>query len=1173
MPNWTPDQENCILARGGTVLVSAAAGSGKTAVLIARVIQRLTDTKHPCNADELLIVTFTKAATAEMRSRLSQAVAAALEQDPGNAHLQKQQLLIPSAKICTIDAFCSNLVREHFDHFGIAPDFRMLDDNEGKLLQQDAVSAVVEALYAEKQESFQKLVELLSSGKDDINLETTILKLYNYSRAYPSPEAWLKQSLQSYNTQLPLSDTPVFAALKRSVSSLLSYALDLANQALGLLLASVETASCDAVLLLQEESALISKLQKKLEQADLDGMLSDLQNYQFPKWSSGKGLTKLENVQKAKAFRDIIKDLLSNQLPKILVSDIEDWRTDTDELRPLAEMLVEAVLRFTKEYGRLKQEANALDFSDVENFTLQLLVKDPAATPMERTDLAKELGLSFREILLDEYQDTNRAQDAIFSALSKEENNLFMVGDVKQSIYRFRQAMPENFLERKERYPLYDPNKDQYPATITLGKNFRSRKGITDIVNFTFRQLMSKEVGEIDYNDEEALVFGADYYPPADFPETEFFILEKEKERKPIESEARFLAQYIRETMAKDPSLSYKDFAILLQAPKNSAPVYEQILRAAGIPVYAGATGGFLQTPDISTVLSFLRIIDNPLQDIPLCATLLSPLFGFTEDDLTRIRLENKYASLYAALLQASRKEENNNYRSFLEQLRQYRRLSVSMPCGQLIRQIYEDTSYLDIVAAKRDGKQREANLRQLLQMADSYDTRSTYGLSGFLRYLDHMEENQFDQDAPTTLSEASDVVRIMSIHKSKGLQFKICILANLDHSFNKSDLYNPLILHPTLGIGLKGRNFETGYPYPTLVHTAIQLETNRATLSETLRVLYVAMTRAKERLVMLGVPGGQSSLSSKVKKLARPLSASEKIDSYPVEQAGSFLDWLLMAFLRHPALEPARNLVDFRIPLLAPDFRLHFHYYDSGIPEESTKSEETTLPAPDPKLVAELKERIQYEYPYQALATTLTKRAASTLQDGTFNLRYFAKAQPEFLSKSGLTPAERGTCLHKFMQYADFLTAAKDPQAELERLVNEEFLTPTEAASISPSVVSRFFRSNLYARIVKSPQLLREKKFAILEDAGTFDPDLPEPLSKEKVLVQGIVDCAFEEDKKLVVVDYKTDHMSDPDRFIDLYQEQLLTYCTALSRCTGMEVKEAYLFSFALGKEIPVKS
>lgn len=1172
MTNWTSDQQNCILARGGTVLVSAAAGSGKTAVLIARVIQRLTDTKDPCNADELLIVTFTKAATAEMRSRLSQAVAAALEQDPGNAHLQKQQLLIPSAKICTIDAFCSNLVREHFDQFGIAPDFRMLDDNEGKLLQQDAVSAVVEALYAEGNENFRKLVELLSSGKDDINLETTILKLYQYSRAYPSPEAWLKQGLQSYNTRLPLSDTPIFSALKRSCSSLLSYAHDLIEQALSLLLTNVETASCDAVITLQGESSLISELQSKLEQADLDGMLLLLQNYTFPKWSTGKGLNKLENVQKAKAFRDIVKDLLGTQLPKILVSDTKDWRADTDELRPLAEMLVEAVLRFTKEYARLKQEANALDFSDVEEFTLQLLVKDPAASPMERTDLAKELSLSFKEILLDEYQDTNRAQDAIFSALSKEESNLFMVGDVKQSIYRFRQAMPENFLERKERYPLYNPEKEQYPATITLGKNFRSRKGITDTVNFTFRQLMSKEVGEIDYNDDEALVFGAEYYPPTDFPEAEFFVLEKEKEKKPIELEAQFLARYIRETMAKDSSLSYKDFAILLQAPRNSAPVYEQILHAAGIPVYAGATGGFLQTPDISTILSFLRIIDNPLQDIPLCATLLSPLFGFTEDDLTLIRLENRYASLYAALLQTAKKEENAKYRSFLEQLRQYRRLSVSMPCGQLIRQIYEDTSYLDIASAKRDGKQREANLRQLLQMADSYDTRSTYGLSGFLRYLDHMEENQFDQDAPSTLSEASDVVRIMSIHKSKGLQFKICILANLDHSFNKSDLSNPLILHPTLGIGLKGRDFETGYPYPTLVHTAIQLETNRATLSETLRVLYVAMTRAKERLVMIGTPGGQSSLTSKVKKLARPLSESEKIDPYPVEHVGSFLDWLLLAFLRHPALEPARELVDFRIPLLAPDFNLHFQYYDSGIPEEPPKTEETTLPDPDSQLVAELKERIQYEYPYQALATTLTKRAASTLQEGTFNLRYFAKAQPEFLSKSGLTPAERGTCLHKFMQYADFLTAAKDPQAELDRLVDEEFLTQTEAEAISPAVVSRFFRSSLYARIEKSPQLLREKKFAILEDAGIFDPDLPEPLSKEKVLVQGIVDCAFEEDGKLVVVDYKTDHVSDPDRLTDLYRDQLLTYCTALSRCTGMEVKEAYLFSFALGKEIPVK-
>ncbi len=1170
MPNWTPDQRNCIDARRGTVLVSAAAGSGKTAVLIERVIQRLLDQTQPCSVSELLIVTFTKAAAAEMRQKLENALTKALKEDPDNEHLQKQQMLLPSAQICTIDSFCSNLVREHFDTIGITPDFRLLDENEGKLLQQDAVATIVENLYDEGDPTFTKLVELLFAGRDDASLEEAILKLYNYSRAYPSPEAWLKTGVRSYDTGLDLTSTPIFAALQNNISLLLSYALEQALMGISALQGNVDTVDCTAANILENELNLTERLQDLIDAGNIDEALSTLTDFTWDRWSNGgKNLKDLEEMAIAKACRDELKSCLKDQLPKLLVSTLEDYRADCDELYPLACTLVDAVLDFGKEYDRLKLEANVMDFSDVELYALRLLVEDPSSTTITRTTLAKDLGEAYKEILIDEYQDTNKLQDTLFSALSKEESNLFMVGDVKQSIYRFRQAMPEIFLGRKNRYQLYDPSQDNYPATIILGKNFRSREGITQSVNFTFRQLMSRQVGEIIYDQAEELVYGADY-PAVDEPDTDFFLLEKTEDLTSKEREARFVTHYIerklKESAGTERPLQFKDFVILLQAPRNSAATYEKALNEAGIPVYAGSTGGFLHTPDIQTVLSLLRVIDNPLQDIPLISCLMSPLFGFTEDDIAAIRVAGKYMSFYAAVLKAEAENEKCAY--FLAQLRRYRQLSVSLPSGELLRQILEDTAFLSIAAGKRGGLQREANLRQLLILADDYDSHSTYGLAGFLRSLDRMEDHGMDPEAASTLSEDDNVVRIMSIHKSKGLQFKYCILADLSHSFNNTEITDSLLLHPSLGIGLKGRDFSTGFTYPTLVHTAMKEETRRSSQSEALRVLYVAMTRAAEKLVLVG---SIENAEKYVERLSKYLHEEKPIHPYVVKTRTSFLDLLTLSYLRHPALKPLASLAPQRLPVLAADFNLNFTLLSKDTDISAPLAPETEDVSANADLVQNLKERLSYEYPYAALATTVTKRAASTADEGLFHPDYFAKAQPEFMSKLGFTPAERGTCLHKYMQYADFLNAARNPKDELDRLVAEDFFTEGEAAVIPTEKVKRFFESSLAARIFASPTLYREKKFAVLEDAGTFDPTLPEPLSSEKVLIQGIVDCAFEENGHLVVVDYKTDRVLDPAQLTDRYRSQILTYCRALTSCTGTPVKEAYLYSFALDTEVPV--
>lgn len=1162
--DWTKDQENCIHAKGGTVLVSAAAGSGKTAVLIERVARILTDSENKVYANQLLIVTFTKAATAEMRSRLSEKMDELLELEPNNQHLQKQKMLLPSANICTIDAFCGNLVREHFDTLDIVPDFRLLDENEGKILKQDAVATVVEEFYAAGKDDFKKLVELLFAGRDDSNLEETILKLYDYSRAYANPTEWLtKQSLSLYTGALA---EDAKAILKENCHLLFHYVGQLAADGIATLDANPETAVSPARDILSCEQEMVLQLEGQCNEEDFDGLSTELKNYDWPKWSAGKGLAKAEEVRFAKACRDQLKEALTKQLPKLLSTTMEEYKADCETLRPLAAILIEAVLRFSEEYKKLKQEAYALDFSDVELLALSLLLKDPGKT-LEKTPLAEELSKTYHEILIDEYQDTNQAQDALFAALSKEETNLFMVGDVKQSIYRFRQAMPELFLEKKERFAPYNEDHPVFPSTITLGENFRSRKGITGAVNFTMEQLMSKPVGEIVYDESEALVYGNKDYQEADFAETEFLLFEKDTESSAREKEAKFVANYILEELRKNPQLHYKDFTILFQYPGSVAATYEQALTDAGIPVYAGATGGFFHTPDMQLILSFLRIIDNPLQDVPLVACLLSPLFGFTETELAALRTENRYQSFFALLLR--KQDENEKVAHFLEALQHYRRLSVSMPSGALIRQIYRDFSYPDLVSAKPGGARREANLRQLLRFAEDYDNHSNYGLAGFLRYLGNMETSGIDPEAGTTLSENADVVRIMSIHKSKGLQFTYCILPDLNHKFNFSDEQSSLILHPGLGIGLKGRDFSSGATYPTLMHSIVQQATSRATMSEFLRLLYVAMTRAKEHLVLVG------TLSSKtedyISKKGQCLTTNPAIHPFVVKSQNTMLDWIMLAFLRHPALEPVRQYSDFRIPLLASDVPLSFRLLSPGEePEVKSKAEAVSVD-PDPAFVEELTQRIAYEYPYAPLANTLTKRAASDHTNGQFDTRFFAKAQPEFQSEKGLTPAQRGTCLHKYMQYADFLNAAKDPETELDRLLSLHFFTTTEAGVIDLEKVKTFFSSDLYRRMEQSPKLYREKKFSILEPAGTFNPDLPEPLASEQVLIQGIVDCAFEEDGKLIVVDYKTDRIKDPDRFVDCYQSQLQTYCNALAKCTGMEIGGAYLYSFQLGMEIPI--
>ena len=1184
--NWTPDQLKAIDARGGTLIVSAAAGSGKTAVLVERCIRRLTDTEHPCSADRLLIVTFTRAATAEMRSRLAEAVSKKLLEDPTNEHLQKQQMLLPSAQICTIDSFCGNLVRENFEQLGLTPDFRMLDETEVSILQQSALEEVLEELYAEQDPDFLKLVELLATGRDDASIEENILRLHTYSRAYPSPEHWLQNALGLYD-----DPSRAYRILRASLQELLdSWTLRWQN-VIRLLQAERQPAEIsfdETVACIRGYIAEVDRLSAFLTAEDWNGFLDAVEDLTIPTLKKPKVPKELKDSFVSPAL-ELAKGLKSEFTPgklpkafqKFALSEEDDVAVDNALLKPLAQKLVDTVLRFDEKYSALKREENALDFADTELFALQLLVEDSAADPFTRTELAETLREQFEEVLIDEYQDTNKLQDTIFSALSKDD--LFMVGDVKQSIYRFRQAMPELFLARKEAYPLYDPETDEYPGTVILGSNFRSRKGVLHAVNYTFSRLMSKAVGEITYSASERLNFGAkDTYRDREEPDVEFHIITPEAgtsaEKKQAEARhiARYIAKAIRDSQVSEKPLTYSDFAILLRTAKDTAGVYRKTLSEAGIPVYAEQGGGFLETPEVMTMMSFLSVIDNPVQDVPLLAVLLSPLFGFTEDEVASLRIGSRHTNLYKAVL-AAEERGDAHCADFLTSLRGFRTLSVSMGAGELLRRIYEETSYDAIAGAMPLGEQRVANLQLLLQYADSYDANSSYGVSGFVRYMDRLGEQDSSLGTAATLSPNANVVQIMSIHKSKGLEFRVCIVADLNHRFNDSELNRKLILHPELGIGLQGRQPDTGFTYPTLCHSAIREASLRSERSEALRVLYVAMTRAKETLVLTAydAPSRNSDkdpLAASIRSASAKLYGENAVPPMEVLRCNSFYQWILLAFLQHPdaALLRARD-AEGPVALLpvahseeAAPVRFEI---DDGAGAAETESEEETADAA--ALVADLKERMNWRYPHEALATSLSKRSASHLAEKPFSTEFFAESRPESLSRHGMTPAERGTCLHKFMQYADFSLAEHDPEAEKQRLVDRGFLLPDEAEVIDPEQVRAFFASTIAGRMKKSPRVLREQKFAILLPAGQFDETLSGADASEEVLIQGIIDCAFEEEGSMVLLDYKTDRVKNGDELAQRYRDQLDLYKAALEETLGMPVRDVSLYSFHLGQEI----
>lgn len=1173
---WTKEQRQSFSAHGGTLLVSAAAGSGKTAVLVERVIRMITDPDHPVDVDRLLIVTFTRAAAAEMRERLSAALAKKMAEEPDNPVYLHQQMLLPRAYISTIHGFCSRLLQEFSTQAQIPFGFKVAEEGQTKLLKLQALNEVLEQQYQKKDKNFLDLAQQLCNHKNDKGLRETVLSGYEFIQAQPFPEQWLQEKVDAYTKVMPLEQTPWMKRILDEVELALERMLHYARR-MHQLVADYRLDVYEAAVLKDLENltafrdALPGITYAQLQQRLSCLALSELDRLLKPDALQAAGKAPFTGIRKKLTDR-------MKQLKEMLPCDEKQCREDLAKLAPMVEMLGQLILAFTDRFTALKRQQKWLDYNDLEQVSLRLLIaKDGTPTP-----IAREVSERFEEIMVDECQDTNAAQAKLFDALSKEGKNLFMVGDVKQSIYSFRQAMPIIFTKRRDTYTPYDEKKQEFPATITLGNNFRSREPVTETVNFLFRQLMMRRLGDVEYDKREALVPSAEY-PEADYF-TEWMVLDKgdaTDDVSEVQQEARQIGRRIlelRQTMTiqredekEDKRIRFKEFCIL-HRKRSDMPIFFKELTQMGIPVAVDKAERFLDTTEVSTALALLRVIDNPLREVALAAVMLSPVYGFTPDEMAQIRiLADQYTPLYVAVEQASKDATHpalaKRLNSFLEELRRFRTLAVSLPADRLLETVMRETDMEAVFLAQSGGGQRVANLQQLDRIARSYDPGEYRGLSAFVRYVDRIEESGEDLPCGDTLQQ--DGVRLMTVHGSKGLEFPVVFVSRLSKKRGGTDDQKQVLFHAEAGIGIKLTDEDEKEKHNPLPYAGVRCARRFDEAAEDLRVWYVALTRAREKLILVDTVENPENL---LQRLEWELPDREQLLPDTILRAQCSGDILLAASLRHPHFASLRQ-THWSAALKAD------HLWQIAMcPKLKTddNKEKGTPPPIKKRLAKKLTRRLLVAKwlrdKYAPLLDVPAKLAASQLSHQKASQDYIAASKPAFLQKEGMTAAQKGTATHTFMQFADYRSAAADLLSEIDRLTAAGFLTVPQATSLNVESLTKFFAGPLYRRMTASPQMWREYPFAVMVPAGMVEAKLPAEMAEEEVLVQGIADCVFREGDGLVLVDYKTDRVKTGQELCDRYRDQMLFYKQALQTILGLPVKEMLLYSFALGDTVEVK-
>ena len=1225
---WTNEQLQAIMEKGSNILVAAAAGSGKTAVLVERIINKII--KEKVDIDRLLVVTFTNAAAAEMRERVLEAIYQKLDENPEDENLQRQITLLNKASICTIDSFCLDVVRNNFYELdNISPNFRIADTTEIELLKQEVLDDIFEEKYEAQDEDFAELINTYTSYRDDTPLKDLILKIYTYIQSNPFPNDWLNEKIEMFHLQdleKDFSQTPWGK----------------------ILLKEVEEEVIDDIHTLQEQHQILQKnpdlekfaktLYDDIEKMEIlrknldswDKAYEVYANFTFATWPRQK--VDSEAKDQAKQIRDDVKKKFSNTLNKIFIYPSNEANQDIVDMYPTLVKLKELIFQFGDVFSKRKRDKNMVDFNDIEHLALEILLEHKEGN-IEPTEVAKKYQEKFLEIAIDEYQDSNMVQEYILTAISNK-HNIFMVGDVKQSIYKFRQAMPELFLSKYKTYQTKEQREEGNDLKIQLFKNFRSRENVLDFTNLIFQDIMSENLGDIDYDKEEYLNLGASYEENGQHLETEITVIdlkeqedlveeeeaqetdeieENEERLEDIQVEARFVANKIKELVDSKfqvfdrkkngfRDIQYKDIVILLRSTKVNAPIFEEEILNLGMPVFSESSQEYLDSVEIQTIMSLLKIIDNPIQDIPLVTVLRSHIGNFTDDELVEIRLSDKYDNFYTAMQKARinvSSELKEKIDTFLENLETWRKEKEYLALDEFIWKLYSDTHYYTYVGLMPNGDLRQANLKMLFERAKQYETASFKGLYNFINFIEKLHVGSNDLGAAKLIGENDDVIRIMSIHKSKGLEFPVVFLSATGKQFNLLDLNQNILLHQELGIGVKYIDYERQVQYDTLTKEAIRNRILTETLSEEMRILYVALTRAKEKLYITGLKKDYEKEMEKMQnQVNRYRKIDDKINYILVKKYKKYLDWILLVYAYEK--ENTNTLLTLNVinkqELLKNVAKLKEEIVDVKAVLENTDTPKETAQKLDKILeytythqlattiptmlsvtkIKELQNERQsesYKYNMEFAKEQTKQEVSNSDEDNSYTKNLFDK--PKFMrndKQETLTGAQKGTLVHLCLQRLDEKKTYDLEQIKdlIKNLVNREIITQVEAQNINPYKIVEFTKSNIWKELQTAKKVYKERPFFINIPAKEI---YQEPL-EEEVLVQGIIDLYYiNAEGKIILVDYKTDYVEKgkEEELIEKYHTQLELYQKALEETLKRKVDKTYIYSVYLGKEIEI--
>ncbi|MDN9183918.1 helicase-exonuclease AddAB subunit AddA [Clostridioides difficile] len=1270
-PKWTKEQLEVIESRECNLLVAAAAGSGKTAVLVERIIQMITSRENPIDIDKLLVVTFTNAVASEMRERIGDAIGKALDENPENKHLQNQLVLLNKSSITTIHSFCLDVIKSNFHRINLDPNFRIGDQTECAILKQEAIEEVFEDLYEERDEGFLNLVESYAERGGDKEVQDIILGIYSFAMASPEPKKWLIDSAERFN----IDENFDFSQSIWARAILDTVKIEINGLCLNMERALKEVESIEELETFAEKLSVEYKKIADISQAcnkSWDEAYKKMASMSFENYVKGvKRISKdapsyiKESKEKAKTIRDKTKKSLESIVSATFNKDNDSIREEIKYLYNIVKPISSVVLRFEEEYSNKKREKGIIDFNDIEHFALNILTDVDEKGNIVPSDIAVGYRNKFYEIFIDEYQDSNLVQEVLLKAVANTETpNRFMVGDVKQSIYRFRQAKPELFLQK---YNNYNDKKGSSHRKIMLYKNFRSREEVVDAVNYIFENIMNENIGEIEYTEKERLNLGANFNVDTDEKSiiggaTEIHLIQKdnkldddiindkddrinnkeneiEEEEKldNIQLEARMVGNIIKDLMKVNEDgkiqkvydkgidgyrpVEFRDIVILLRATSAWAPVFADELMNMDIPTYADVGVGYFDTIEIKTILSLLQIIDNPMQDIPLISVLKSPIFGFTPEDLIDIRVQSKDKIFYEVLKSTAEydgftdsQNENesefipseeciNKSKDFLIKLKEFKEKSMYMSTDEFIWYLYTRTGYYAYVGALPGGSQRQANLKVLFERAKQFEETSLKGIFNFVNFIEKLKKSSSDMGSAKTLGENANVVRIMSIHKSKGLEFPVVICSAMGKNFNTQDFKKSILYHHNLGYGPQFVDYERRISFPSIAKEALKSKINIENLSEEMRVLYVAFTRAKEKLI---ITGSTRNIQDSIKRWSNGIESLDTISQYEILKGKNFLDWIMPCVLRHRDLS---NLLEevgldavFNVEHNSKWYGKLWNKNDILVEKKSDEEKESIeeilekidVNNPDSDYYGEIEEKLNYIYPYEfstrkpaTISVTEIKKIQNNYEEELINTIFEQKVilkKPLFIQneeeREKISGTERGTIVHLVMEVLDLknVSSVNDIKSQIRGFVSKGIITEKQASIVNPYKIYKFFASNIGKRMLNAEIINREKSIYAqvnMKDIYIYEKlinnDDKKLYDNESVMLRGIVDAYFEEDNQIVLVDYKTDFVNEENinQIIEKYKKQLDLYADIIETLTGKSVKEKCIYLFGVDEAV----